>query len=67
MTVRVASVAILAFIALNSAFATSAAGELWIAAWNLVHHKDSDGQGGADYAAFADRLGKPNKGKVALQ
>ena len=49
-----------------------AAGELRIAAWNLEHLKDGDGEGcvgrtGADYAAIAGRLAALDAGIVALQ
>ena len=50
----------------------SAAGELRIAAWNLEHLKDSDGEGCVgrtvtDYAAIADRLAELDADIVALQ
>ena len=72
-TVRRAAFAILAFLApVLTGQAGLAAGELRIAAWNLEHLKDSDGEGcvgrtGADYAAIAGRLPELDAGIVALQ
>ena len=70
---RRAAFAILAFLApVLTGQAGLAAGELRIAAWNLEHLKDGDGEGcvgrtGADYAAIAGRLAELDAGIVALQ
>ena len=69
---RRAAFAILAFMVPLAQAQAGLAGELRIAAWNLEHLKDSDGEGcigrtGADYAAIAGRLPKLDADIVALQ
>lgn len=71
-TMRIALLAIGLLFAFLLLVQASAAGELRIAAWNLEHLKDSDGEGcvgriAADYAAIAGRLDELDADIVALQ
>ena len=72
MTIRVAGYFLLVLLVLVLAPPAGHAGELRIAAWNLEHLDDSDGEGcvgrdGADYAALARRIADLGADVVALQ
>ena len=71
-TMRIALLVTGLLFALVLSAQASAAGELRVAAWNLEHLKDSDGEGcvgraAADYAAISDRLAELDADIVALQ
>ena len=64
--------AILAFLILSLAPAAGHAGDVRIAAWNLEHLAETDGEGcvgrtASDYAALADRIGELDADVVAFQ
>ena len=72
MTIRVAGYALLAFLVLSLAPPAGIAGDLHVAAWNLEHLDDTDGEGcvgrnGADYSALAGRIGELGADVVAFQ
>ena len=72
MTMRVAGYSLLALLVLVLAPQAGLAGELRIAAWNLEHLDDSDGEGcvgrkSADYAALARRIADLGAVVVAFQ
>ena len=69
---RMAACWLLAVSIVALASSASLAGELHVAAWNLEHLDDSDGEGcvgrnGADYAALARRIGELDADIVAFQ
>ena len=69
---RVAGYSLLAFLALFLAPPAGVAGDLHIAAWNLEHLDDDDGEGcvgrsGADYDAIAGRIEELDLDIVAFQ
>ena len=69
---RVAGYSLLALLVLALAPPAGLAGELRIAAWNLEHLDDADGEGcvgrsGADYTALARRIEELDVGVVAFQ
>ena len=72
MTMRVAGYSFLALLVLVLAPPAGLAGELRIAAWNLEHLDDSDGEGcvgrkSADYTALAQRVEELDADVVAVQ
>ena len=69
---RMCGYAVLAFLALILAPAAGSAADLRIAAWNLEHLDDTDGEGcvgraGADYAAIARQIEELDADIVAFQ
>jgi len=69
---RVAGYALLAFLALSLAPSAGLAGDLHIAAWNLEHLDDTDGEGcvgrsSTDYAALARQIEELGADIVAFQ
>ena len=69
---RIAGCSLLTFLVLFLAPPAGFAGDLHIAAWNLEHLDDTDGEGcvgrtGADYAALAERIEELGADIVAFQ
>ena len=69
---RVAGYALLAFLALSLASAAAVTGDLHIAAWNLEHLDDTDGEGcvgrsSTDYASLARQIEELGADIVAFQ